>query len=329
MSDSSRTASDSPGARGLRAEAAVWLERRDCADWSLKDQAALDEWLAQSPGHMVAFLRAEAAWARADRLSVFGPAMPENASAAPQKNFAPMLLKFAAALALVAVLGAAATAMFARPHERIFSTPVGGRETINFADGSQIELNTNTVLRARMTTEERVVWLDKGEAFFRIKHDAAHPFVVMAGDHRVTDLGTKFIVRRDPGKMEVAVVEGRVTFDRPEAPARSQVALLMPGDVATATAKGMRVTRASQKELSNDLAWRRGLLVFDKTTLAEAARQFNRYNQIKLVIADQFAAKVTIDGTFKAGNIGDFTRLVQTVLGLRVAIHGDEAVISR
>jgi len=327
VSDSAQTASSSQVARALRAEAAQWLERRDCADWSLEDQAKLDEWLAGSPGHMVAFLRAEAAWTRADRLSAFGPAMPE---AAPRpRNIAPLLLRIAAALGIVAVLGMAASAIFARPHERMFSTPVGGRETINFADGSEIELNTDTSLRARMTTEERVVWLDRGEAFFRVHHDPAHPFVVMVGDHRVTDLGTKFTVRRERGETQVAVVEGRVTFDRPDAPPRSQVALLMPGDVATATAKGMRVSRASEKELSNDMAWRRGLLVFDKTTLADAAAQFNRYNRIKLVIADQYAAKVTIDGTFKADNIGDFTRLVQTVLGLRVAIHEGEAVISR
>ena len=328
MSEANQIAS--PSARELRAEAAIWLERRDCAEWSLKDQAELDAWLAQSPGHMVAFLRAEAAWQRADRLSAFGSA-PQETTPAPvrQRLFTPLLLKLAAAIGLIAVIGIGASTMFSNSHERMYQTPVGGRETISFADGSQIELNTSTVVRARMTTEERVVWLDKGEAFFRVHHDPAHPFVVMVGDHRVTDLGTKFTVRRDPGKMQVAVVEGRVTFDRPDAPARSQVALLMPGDVATATPKGMHVSRATAKELSNDLAWRRGLLVFDKTTLADAAAQFNRYNRIKLVIADEYAAKVTIDGTFDANNIGDFTRLAQTVLGLRVAIHGNEAVISR
>ena len=38
----------------------------------------------------------------------------------------------------------------------------------------------------------------------------------MAGDHRVTDLGTKFVVRRDPRQLEVAVVQGRVRFDAPD-----------------------------------------------------------------------------------------------------------------
>ena len=35
----------------------------------------------------------------------------------------------------------------------------------------------------------RMAWLDKGEAYFRIQHDSAHPFVVMAAGRRVMDLG--------------------------------------------------------------------------------------------------------------------------------------------
>jgi hypothetical protein len=31
----------------------------------------------------------------------------------------------------------------------------------------------------------RHVWLDKGEAFFDVKPDPAHPFVIHAGDHKV------------------------------------------------------------------------------------------------------------------------------------------------
>ena len=64
-----------------------------------------------------------------------------------------------------------------------------------------------TVLRARVSAHERLVTLERGEAYFQIAHDPKHPFVVMAGDHRVTDLGTKFLVRRDNKTLEVAVTE--------------------------------------------------------------------------------------------------------------------------
>src|SRR3546814_5883417 len=59
----------------------------------------------------------------------------------------------------------------------------------------------------------RRVWLDNGEVFFEIAHDAAHPFVIFAGPKRITVLGTKFSVRRDGDKVSVSVLEGRVRID--------------------------------------------------------------------------------------------------------------------
>ena len=167
-----------------------------------------------------------------------------------------------------------------QPRDRIFTTPVGGHETITFADGSKIELNTDTVLRARMTTAQRTVWLEKGEAYFQVKHDAAHPFVVMAGDHRVTDLGTKFLVRRDPGRLEVALLRG------PRAVRRGgrEAAIAIHAAHARRCGNGhvehdVRDERNAARSSPKNLSWRHGVLVFDNTPLADAASEFNRYNQ--------------------------------------------------
>ena len=94
-----------------------------------------------------------------------------------------------------------------------YSTGLGERKTLTFVDGSQIELNTDTVLRASFENGSRNVWLDKGEAYFRIKHDAAHPFAVEAAHQRITDLGTEFSVQSNAGRLKIAVLKGRVRFD--------------------------------------------------------------------------------------------------------------------
>jgi transmembrane sensor len=169
------------------------------------------------------------------------------------------------------------------------------------------------------------VWLERGEAYFQVKHNSENPFVVYAGHHRVTDLGTKFLVRRDPGRLEVALIEGSVRFGA--AAGNAQSALLKPGDVATATTGTMFVAKESLKRLDNELSWRRGLLVFKHTTLAAAASEFNRYNRQQLIIADPAAASLTIDGTFPVNNVGDFAKLAEVVLGLKVEHHGGEIVI--
>ena len=72
----------------IEADAADWLtSQRDSGNWIQSDQAAFEAWLSQSSLHEVAFLRLEAAWARADRLAALTrdgmsskPALPSNLS---------------------------------------------------------------------------------------------------------------------------------------------------------------------------------------------------------------------------------------------------------
>ena len=312
-------------AEKIRACAADWLARRVSENWSREDQAELDAWLAESPAHRVAFLRVSAAWSHTYRLSILQPAEAGPEAAPIKRNwFVPVAI--AASALLVAGLGAAY--YLRAPTDRVFSTPVGGHETIAFADGTKVELDTDTVIRARMTTRGRTVWLEKGEAYFSVKHDPAHPFIVLAGEHRITDLGTKFFVRRDPSRLEVALLEGRIRFG--ENSDRSQSQTLMPGQVATATSSTMFVTRESARQLARELSWRRGMLVFEKTPLADAASEINRYNRgEKLVIADPAAAGITIDGAFPADDPRVFLEAAQTLFGLKVARRGDQIVISR
>jgi transmembrane sensor len=315
-----------PAQTNIDAEAASWIERRHFGALSGEEQGEFDAWLGQSIEHRIAYLRLNASWKRAKRLA----ALPSAQSGAKEarKFSGPFLIKIAAGFAVLALTGSvSAYFLTQQPRDRIFSTPVGGHETITFSDGTRVELNTNTVLRARMTTDQRAVWLERGEAYFEVKHDPVHPFVVMIGNRRVTDLGTKFTVHRETRKMEVAVVQGKVWFDDP-GKAADDGALLTPGDVAVASASGMQVTRKSLEALTAELNWRQGLLVFDKTRLEDVAVAFNRYNRLKLIVNDPAAARVLVGGTFKANDVEDFARLAETVLGLHVKRTQDGIVIS-
>src|SRR6185312_7252115 len=100
------------------------------------------------------------------------------------------------------------------------------------------------------------------EALFEVKHDARHPFTVIASDHKITDLGTKFVVRQSGSRVEVALIEGRAQFESigGSTPRSTE---LTSGEVAVATGNSMSVTRLPVKQVSDELAWRRGLLVFD------------------------------------------------------------------
>jgi transmembrane sensor len=316
----------SDNTQDVQAHAAEWLaERRYAENWTAEEQARLDAWLAASLEHEVAYWRLDAAWTRTERLAALRA--PDADDAAQRKRTLAALRMFAAAMVVV-VLGAGMFLFYPDLRgAKIYSTPVGGRETITLADGSSIELNTDTVVSFQSTHGRRLVSLEKGEAFFEVKHDSAHPFIVQAMGQQITDIGTKFSVSSAAGKVEVALLEGRARLEALGS-ARPSARMLVPGDVAIATADSISVNRKSSGELVSALSWRRGVLIFDRTPLSAVAAQFNRYNDTKLAVAE-VAGRMKIDGTFPSNNLQDFVQLVHGVLGLRVVKQGNQILISR
>ncbi len=321
------TDAQTDNAKDIRMDAAGWLERRQRPEWSAEDQAALDAWLAAAPTNMVSYLRVEAAWNRANRLGALRQPMRAETASMPRRPFTRFLTIAAAVIGAVAVVGGVAATYMLMPQEKVYATQVGGHEILALKDGSQIELNTSTIVRVSQNKTERKVWLEKGEAYFRIKHDAAHPFTVMVAGHRVTDLGTTFLVRRDRNSVKVALIEGLAQFDN--GTANGEHATLKPGDVVVASTSKISMKKANSTDLTTGLGWRHGLLIFRYTTLADAAAEFNRYNDRKLVITDPAVGRLKIVGTFATNNVAAFADVAEDVLHLKVTPSENQIVIAR
>ncbi len=316
-----------PGHRQSAAEigrrAAGWLVKRyDSERWSAGDQTQLDSWLAEAAAHKIAYLRIEAAFKRADRLGAL------RRPTEVHSRFIPALKVVAMAAAIIVVFGAYLFATQRSTPEKSYVTGVGGHETLTLRDGSRIELNTDTSLRIADSGAKRVVSLDKGEAYFQIVHDAVRPFVVLAGNHRVTDLGTKFLIRRNNGVLRVALLQGQAQFDT-EDNQGTQQATLNPGDVVVATVTSLSITRTPSQTLDDQLGWRHGVLVFRHATLAEAAAEFNRYNLQKIVVADSNIARLNINGALRANDPQIFVRSMKMFFDIRVEVRPDTIILSR
>ncbi len=308
----------------LEEEAASWLLRRHFFDWTAEDQSQLDAWLNELPSNRVTYWRLNAALLRTERLAALRPSMRQAEPG--RRNFRSTLVRAVAVFAVIAV--AATTGLFyaAKGEVQTISTAVGGHKLVKLSDGSRIELNTNTEIQIK--SWQRTVVLTKGEAFFEIKHDALHPFTVDVAGQRITDLGTKFVVRRRPDEVQVALLQGSARFEAQRNGAQSRVAVLTPGDFATATTRSFSVEKVPEKVLLDELSWRRGVLVFRNTTLGEAAREFNRYSQSKLIV-EGAAAQLQIDGTFSANDPETFTQIASDILHLRVEERHGNTVLTR
>jgi transmembrane sensor len=350
-------------AEKIESSAADWLARHDNGAWSDADQQQLDAWIAASIAHRIAWLRLSSVWQRSDRLGALrAPAAPAptanstaqttqvaqvvqmpEAAPSPKQEPPPRLSRLsrlsrfstqriAASLLLAAAscawLGWQYTQDWQSDH---YATAVGARQSVALRDGSKLTLNTATQLRTSVTETERKVWLDEGEAYFDIAHDKNHPFIVMAGERRITVLGTRFVVRRQGTQVNVTVEEGRVQVASAQGATESksdEPTILTRNQVAVAGAAGLLVMSKEPKQIDNELSWRQGKLVFDQTTLADAAAQFNRYNTKKLVIADPTIALIRIGGSFDANNMAGFVALLKQGFGLAAYDNGSDIRIS-
>jgi transmembrane sensor len=205
-----------------------------------------------------------------------------------------------------------------------YSTPVGGIASLPMEDGSKITLSSNSQVRIAMTSEQRRVELQTGEAFFEVAKDRTRPFVVDAGDRRIVAVGTKFSVRKDRDDVRVIVTEGTVRIER-EA---TRDILMAAGTVARARTEAIIVQKKPTHELEEALSWRFGYVVFHETPLAEAVAEFNRYNSRRIVIDDPALASIPVSGNFRATNVDAFVRLLRDGFSVRAQDHGGEIVLS-
>jgi transmembrane sensor len=333
--------------------AALWVARRHSEEWTEGDEAALATWLDAAPAHRVAYLRLALGWQKAGRLSAFGANVAEGvvptpdqmqaspyfdrkrwtspAAAAPLARQQPRRVwrewrAFAAGIGIAAVLGAVGVYLSSPGPE--YRTAVGGLESVPMPDGSQITLNTNSEIRLLLTSTQRHVELQHGEAYFEVEKDPTRPFVVSAGDQRVVAVGTKFSVRRDADDLRVLVTEGKVRIE-PVEKGPGRAAEVEAGSVAESAGNGVLVRAKSPAELEQSLSWRTGYLVFRATSLADAVAEFNRYNVRQLVIDDAYVAGLRIEGSFRATSVDVFVRLLETGFAVDTEERGERIILRR
>jgi transmembrane sensor len=234
-----------------------------------------------------------------------------------------------AALSLL-VIGLVLLLSFGTDGQQHYTTVIGGYYKSVLRDGSTVELNTNTELSVRMGDAQREIELLRGEASFKVAHDAKHPFSVRAGNTLVRAVGTEFTVRvRDPDHVIVLVTEGRVAISHKPL-SRGMLGLVAKdtqsetlaraasaGEVATDEMGRIVVEPIEPIDMAARQSWRLGSLTLTGQTLAEAVAEFNRYNYKQIVIADPSIADVQVGGNFRPTDPQSFLEALARSMHIR------------
>lgn len=320
------------------AEAGVWIARLHGGERDGALELGFKHWLKAHPLNGPAFEFATEVWEDSQGLRKIVPFAHEIRQPSQGRSRRPLLALTAAIMTLVFV---GAVLYFNR--EQGIATGVGEQRSMVLEDGTRVFLNTQTRLISAYDKHSRRVELTSGEAWFEVAKRPDWPFVVSAGNRRVTALGTSFVVRYDARRTSVTLVEGKVAVSVAE-DARAQPSVTATGqnssstvatrpEVVTLTA-GQRLTVATggtpkvdTPPMDKATAWRRGQVVLDDMTLGDAITEMNRYSNVKLSVRQTQAAQVVVNGLFQAGDSLSFARAIAQAYGLRAVEHGDEIVL--
>lgn len=316
--------------RCIRVQAALWVTELHGPDRNAELEERVRRWIGEDPRHAAAFELATEAWQRSGNLP---GSLPEGAPHSIASRLRPRVSRWA--LAGMAVLCAAFISAGYFLRDPTLATGPAEQRTVELSDGTQVSLNANSRVVVQYDDRVRKMTLASGEVLFNVIKHQPRPFVVVIGDQKIIATGTSFMVRREEptgSAFAVTLVEGRVAVEPiswpdilPTEPATG-LKLLNPGerlrfaDDATEKRDSPSIERVT--------AWQRGLLIFDDTSLSEAAAEFNRYGSHKITIEGPALGKLRVGGVFRIGDPSSFAHAMANTYHLRLINSGNTIVLS-
>ncbi len=233
---------------------------------------------------------------------------------------------FAAAAALTAMVGIAQWRGGTASAAQVYATTVGQRDSVTLPDGSTVVLapGSRLTVASGFNNGNRDVTLE-GAAFFEVKHDGAHPFVVHARGAEIRDIGTAFSVKTDVhGRVSVAVTHGIVALRDTTAGSAAPVEL-RAGDRGVLAGGTVAVARGTVTD--EDMAWTRGQLAYRDAPLAEVQADLRRWYGIELQVVDAVLAQRTLTASFRGDSAAQVVQVIALALGADVVQRGDTILL--
>lgn len=200
----------------------------------------------------------------------------------------------------------------------------GSRTSIELPDGSTVRLNggSKLVYEDGFGKSDRVVFLE-GEAFFDVKADPAHPFIVNTGKLSVKVLGTAFNVNTYDDAVETVLIRGKIEVQLKNQE-ESRIVLKplekltvsgnkykaeknnQPTDSHVPKEIKYQVSTISRNEEINDFsetAWLNNKLAFKDETFQSLKTRLERWYNVHIEIAGEQLKNEELTGVFQNENI--------------------------
>lgn len=294
------------------AEQAVnWLIEIQSGKLDAKRQRAWQHWLNSDSDH-------QRAWAHIQRVN-----QRLNGLSSPLAHAvinAPTSAGRRQALKLLMLLGAGSVAAWScrdqvqwPPLLADYRSSVGEQRKVTLADGSQLQLNTNTSLDVRFDNGQRLIKLLEGEIMLTLSGDSRPLHLLTAeGSLQASGRGARINLRQSSGRTQVAVFAGKVELS-PDDSTGSTLTVMDAQQVA--------FTRSTWEPVqpmdAASGAWTEGMLVAAHMRLADFLAELGRYRRGRLN-CDPKVADLLISGSYPLNDSERILDMLEVALPVKV-----------
>lgn len=282
--------------------AKYWAKKMLKSQVTSTEQLELASWLEKDEAHKLAFFRCR-------QQLLTNQTFYKRAIAASVAMAASIMLFFSLP-----------NTIFESPVEPFELTSVQGNNHV-LPDGSQVQLNVNSKVLVQYSSEQRLITLAKGDAWFDVVADNTRPFVVKYLSVEVKALGTSFAVKTHQN-IQVQVTEHSVEV---KDSATNQTRLVTEGAGVTKDHSNWR--EQTSKELNAALAWRDKLIIFDATPLSFALNELSHYLGKDIELVAPIAQDEPVTGRFNTNNASLALEMICDGMGLKQKQLSDKKIL--
>ena len=208
--------------------------------------------------------------------------------------------------------------------------PHGKRFELILSDGSRIHLNSGTTLKYPknfIKGMNREVFL-KGEAFFEVAEDKAHPFEVNMKGLSVQVLGTEFNVSNYESNAEIqtVLVEGSVSL-KPMIDSTVDTTVLEPGSMGEWN-KDSNELKIEKVDTYVYTSWLQDKLIFRNTPFKKIREALERKYNVTIINLNGKLDEQRYDATFDIESIDEILESFSKSFNINYRIIDNEVIIN-
>jgi transmembrane sensor len=204
-------------------------------------------------------------------------------------------------------------------------SPKGNKTRVILPDSSKVWLNSGAELwySTEYTSQNREVWM-KGECYFEVEKDAAHPLVVHGTKIQLKVLGTSFNVKEDDSRdlSDVTLLTGKVSILNLE---NKPISELSPGQQFIYQNGTGKVQLAENPEAMT--SWVNNILIFKNQPFEEVIRYLNGWYGVDIRLDKTLYYRHNYTFKIKTESLREVLELISMITPINYTIEGEQVKI--